>query len=219
MADARTPAARKANYTGGRPKDESKLSTEPRQVRNRLRRAAKSERLPKQDAQIKRDIEILYQKPVHDWDLEELARGRPRNSLGHFGGKAPAWITVAVQQEARKRLLDETFGKMANQIDLAIKTVVNLMLSTETDDKGKPVVDARTKLAAAMFVLEHFIGKPKAFIEVTSNDDGVRSALVPAIILDDGRPQGHLAAAPPKDIEGEIVEADPELMGDDDDGE
>jgi hypothetical protein len=215
MADKRTPAAKKANYTGARPKDESTLSTEPRQVRNRLRRAAKSERLPHQDAQIKRDIEILYRKPVHDWDLEELARGRPRNSAGTFGGKTPVWITVAVQQEARKRLLDETFGRMSGQIDLAIKTVVKLMTSTEVDDKGKPIVDARTQLAAAMFVLEHFIGKPKAFIEVSNNDDGVRSALVPAIILDDGRPQGHLAVAPPKTVEGEIVE-DAELIGDDD---
>ena len=206
---SQTPAARKANYTGARPKDESKLSTEPRQVRNRLRRAQRSGK--PRDAQIERDMAILYQKPVSEWDVEELAHGRPRNKVGNFAGTKPGWITVAIQQEARRRLVENTFGKMATHIDSAIKTVANLMLSEEVDDKGRPIVDARTRLTAAMWIVENFVGKPKAMIEVTNTDDAVRSALTPAIILDDGKPQGHLAA---NVVEGEIVE-DEELMGDD----
>lgn len=203
--------ARKANYTGGRPKDESKLSTDPRRVRMRLRRALAVS--PKKQAQIKRDIEILYQKPLDQWDNEELARGRPRNADGGFQGRPPSWITPTLVKEAKRRLLNETFGKMAGHVDLAIQTVVKLITSEEVDEKGKPIVDARTKLAASTFILEHVIGKPENRLEITS-DDATRQVLASAIVLDDGRPQGHLEV-----WEGEVVEDDdPELNSGDDDG-
>lgn len=192
-----TPAARKANYTGGRPKDESKLSTDPRQVRIRLRRAAKGNQ--KRDDRIGRDIAILYQKSIEDWDVEELARGRPRTANGDFRGKMPSWITPTVTAEAKRRLLDETFGNMAGHVDLAIKTVVKIMKDESIDDKGKPVTDARVKLAAATFVIEHIIGKPKAVIEIGA-DDFTRSAIAAAIVLDDGLPEDHFV------LEGDFVE-------------
>jgi hypothetical protein len=186
--DDRSPAAKKANYTGGRPKDESNLSQRPGQIRVRLRRAKKSH--AKVDGRVDRDIEMLYKKAIEDWDVEELARGRPRSKDGSFRGVKPSWVTAAVQTEARKRLLDETFGKMAGHIDQAIKTVAELMVSEEVDDKGKPIVDARTKLTAATFILEHFIGKPTAVVAVEANDF-TKQAIAAAIVLDDGRPEDH----------------------------
>lgn len=198
MSDPQTPAAKKANYVGSRPKDESKLSTKPSQVRVRLRRAAKGN--AKRDGRMERDIEMLYQKPIEDWDNEELARGRPRNKNGGFTGRVPTWITPTIQKEAKKRLLDETFGAMSMHVHSAIRTVVKLMTSEETDEKGKPIVDARTQLAAAMFLIENIVGKPKAIMEVQA-EDFTRQALAGAIVLDDGLPEDHFVV-----VEGSVVE-------------
>jgi hypothetical protein len=208
MPDPRTRAARKANYVGARPKDESKLSQDPKQIRVRLRRAAKGN--AKRDGRMERDIQMLYHKPIEDWDIEELARGRPRNAAGNFGGRPPAWITPTIQKEAKRRLLEETFGTLAGHAHTAIKTIVKLMTSTEVDEKGKPIVDARTQLAAAQFVIENIVGKPKAVMELQA-EDFTRQALAGAIVLDDGDPQDHLV------IEGDIVEEEPEEEEFDDD--
>lgn len=187
--DPRTPGAKKANYVGGRPKDESKLSTNPKQIRVRLRRAAKGDK--KRDGRMARDIEMLYQKPIEEWDLEELARGRPRNEHGNFRGRVPTWITPAIQKEAKRRLLDETIGQMAGHIGKAVKAIGELIESDEVDENGKPIVDARTKFAASAFVVEHFVGKPKAIVEVTA-DEETRAAFAAAIVLDDGTDDSHL---------------------------
>lgn len=195
--DRRTPAAKKANYVGGRPKDESKLSTKPAQVRIRLRRAAKNNLL--RDGRIARDMEMLYQKPIDEWDLEELAHGRPRSKDGSFRGKTPSWCTSAVQQEAKKRLLNTAFGTLAGHIDIAVKAIADLINSTEVDDNGKPIVDARTKLAASIFVIENIIGKPKAVVEVQANEF-TKQAIAAAIVLDDGMPEDHFI------LDGEVVE-------------
>jgi len=180
----------------GRPADESKLSREPAQVRRRLRR--KHEKFST-DLDIYQDV--AYGKRIEEWDLEELARGRPRASNGKFNGKSPAWITPAVQREAKRRLLEHTFGKLAGHVDQAITAMGNLLVSEEVDDKGRPLVDARTKFAAAAFIIEHMLGKPKALIEI-GMDETTRSAIASAIILDDGMPQGHMT------IEGDFEEAE-----------
>lgn len=187
---------------GRRPNDPSKLSTKPAQIKNRIR---KREKPLQQDINLY--IEHVYKKPIEEWDLEELGRGRPRDKNGSFTGAAPKWITATVAQEAKRRLLTETFGELAGHAQTAVKVIVNLMTSTEVDEKGKPIVDPRTQLAAATFILEHILGKPKAVVDI-GGEDFVRSALASAIILDDGMPQGHLV------IEGEYEEVD-----DDDDVE
>lgn len=190
-------------YVGGRPKDESKLSRNPAQIRRRLRRSSQL-----QDGRRDRDIEMLYQKPISDWDIEELARGRPRNSVGDFRGATGSWITPAVQQEAKRRLIDETMGKLTGHLNSAIRAVGKLITSEEVDDKGKPIVDARTRLAAAQFVIEHVIGKPKALVEIEAADF-TRKLIASAIVLDDGQPQDA-----PIVLEGSFTE--PEGEDDDD---
>lgn len=187
----------------GRSGDITKLSTDPAQIRRRIRRA---------DGKISADVDMYlkakYDKPIEEWDLEELARGRCRDQNGQFRGQAPKWITPVVQKEARRRLLDHAFGTMAAHADLAITTIANLIKSDEVDDKGKPLVDARTRLQACIFILEHIMGKPKALVEVNAAEDHVRSALVPAIILRDGKPKHS-----PVILEGQYEETDEE--GDD----
>ena len=164
----------------GRHRDETKLSTKPSQIRNRLRR---------KHGRLEKDIELYIEhggmKPLHEWDLEELSRGRPRNKMGTFGGRVPEWITPAVVREAKRRLLEHAYGTMAGHLDLAIKTVAKLITSEERDGNGRLIIDPSTKLQAAKFIIEHIVGKPKAIIEV-EGDDLVRKALAQALILDDG---------------------------------
>jgi hypothetical protein len=188
-------------FAGGRPKDETKLSTKPRQIRNRLRRSAQ-----KQNKPYEADLKLLakydpHHKALEDWDLEELARGKPKDKNGNFTGPSPKWITPAVAKEAKRRLLDLTVGQLAGHVDQAIKTMANLMVCEDTDENGKPIVDSKTKFAAAAFIIEHTIGRPKAIIELSETEDRVARSIASAIILDDGRPQGHHEV-----IEGELAD-------------
>jgi hypothetical protein len=199
LKDDRTPAAKKANYVGARPKDESTLSRDPKQVRNRIRRKHK-----KWQNDVDIYINEIYQKPITEWDVEELAHGRPRSKNGSFQGKVPRWITPAVQQEAKRRLLHQTFGSLAGHMTSAVKCIGQLITSTEVDDNGKPLVDARTKLAASIFVIENIMGKPKAVVEV-NGADLVQQALAAAIILDDGGEQDEQIV-----LDGEWEETDQE---------
>lgn len=183
----------------GRSNDITKLSTDPKQIRRRVRRSE-----GKIQADVDLYLQVKYQKPIEEWDLEELARGRPRDKNGKFQGAAPKWITATVQKEARRRLLEHAFGTMAAHADLAITTIANLIKSDEVDDKGKPLVDGRTKLQACIFILEHIMGKPKAVVELTDTNEA-KSALAAAIILDDGKPQDE-----PIVLEGEFTDDDEE---------
>lgn len=180
----------------GRAKDPRTLSTNPTQIRRRLRR---------KHEHFQEDLELYKQhagfKPVEEWDPEELAHGRPRNSAGDFRGRSPAWMTVEIAKEARRRLLDQAFGGLASHMNAAIKVVKELMESDEVDDRGRPIVDAATKLKAAIFVIEHIIGKPSSVIEI-DGVDMTRQILASAIVLDDGKPQDVVV------LDGEFTEDD-----------
>jgi len=178
----------------GTPKDRSGLSRKPSQIRNRIRRNHDMT-----DEDIHTYLEVIG-KPIDQWDFEELARGRPRNVRGNFAGTTPEWITPHVVAEAKRRLLLGASAGMAKHLDAALKMIGSLMENTDTDDFGRPVVDAKTKLAAAQFVIEHTLGKPQAVVQITG-DDQVKQALAAAIVLDDGLPQDA-----PSVIEGQVVE-------------
>ena len=162
--------------------DRSVLSKKPEQIRRRMRRS--SQHL---HGDLEQYVEVTAYRPVQEWDLEELARGRCRAKDGTFRGIKPSWITPAVAQEARKRLMDHTFGKMAGHVDAAVTVIRQLMESRAVDEYGKPIVDARTRLAAATFIIDHVVGKPTARVDVTS-DDIVRQFIAGALVLDDGQP-------------------------------
>lgn len=180
-------------------RDPSKLSTNPKQIRTRMRRRG---------LDLDRDAELYaihgYKKPIHEWDLEELARGRVRDKNGEFRGRAPSWITPVIMKEAKRRLLAETYGKLAGHIDQAVVTMGNLLTSEEVDENGKPLVDSKTKFAAAAFIIEHTIGKPKAVVEIDATED-TKNALAAAIVLDDGQPQDHEV------IDGEFTEEESDV--------
>lgn len=138
---------------------DGKLLT-PKQIRARARRKMKRKEFITEQEQ-----DYLYQKPVEDWDLEELARGRPRNSKGTFTGPRPKWISAQVHEAAMERYTAAVKTDMrATTVD-ALETIRWIINNDEVDDKGKPVVPAGTKLEASKFLLEHVVGKPTQRVE------------------------------------------------------
>lgn len=138
---------------------EGKLLT-PKQIRARARR--KRDRADIMSAQ---ELEYLYQKPVDEWDLEELARGRPRTAAGDFRGPKPKWIKAAVHEEAMERYTAAVKSEMSATTVDALEVIKHIINDEQTDDRGKPLVPASTKLEASKFLIEHVIGKPKQRIE------------------------------------------------------
>lgn len=139
---------------------EGKLLT-PKQIRARQRRAAKRN---KKGTMSEVEFAALY-KPIEEWDLEELARGRPRNMEGNFRGRKPQWITREVHERSMELFVDLTKSQLGALAPDALDSLRWVISSEEQDERGKPLVPASAKNQAAMFVLEHIVGKPKQHVE------------------------------------------------------
>lgn len=139
---------------------DGKLLT-PKQMRARARRRMKKAR---PELLTEEEFNALY-KPVEEWDLEELARGRPRSPDGTFRGPKPKWISAAVHEQSlelfRKTIRSEMSAKTVTALD-----VFDYLLNNENVDmKGRPIVPPSVKLQAAQFLLEHVVGKPTQRVE------------------------------------------------------
>lgn len=133
-------------------------SKEAKQIRQRARR--KRAKLSEEE------MALLYGKPIEEWDLEELARGRARASDGTFKGKTPPYIDRRVHEQIVRRFEEIVRTEMnAHTVD-ALTIIGKILNDQEIDEKGKPRTAAGTKLDAAKFLIEHVIGKPKQRTEV-----------------------------------------------------
>lgn len=138
----------------------------PKQIRARARRRRKrNKHLTEQE------LGYLYQKPVEEWDLDELAHGRPRNAKGHFAGPKPQWVDRVVYEEAMAKYLSVVKSRMKITTVDALDVLKDIITDDNYDEKGKPIVPASTKLDAAKFLIEHVVGKPTQRIE---NDVSVK---------------------------------------------
>lgn len=147
-----------------RPTDaDGKLLT-PKQIRARARRRAVNNRKKTKELLSTEEFNALY-KPIDEWDLEELAHGRPRNSKGNFAGPKPKWITRQVHERAMEQFQLAIKTQMNSLTPDALTTLQWVMNSDETDERGKPIVPASAKNQAAMFFVEHLIGKPTQRVE------------------------------------------------------
>ena len=154
----------RGDATDARPVNaEGKLLT-PKQIRARARRAAKRSRKNGKAIMSDLEFEALY-KPVEEWDLEELARGRPRDINGKFNGRKPGWITREVHERAMEMFIETTRADMGAMVPDALKALQWVIQHDEVDERGKLVVPAAAKNQAAMFMIEHFLGKPKQRME------------------------------------------------------
>lgn len=138
---------------------DGKLLT-PKQIRARARR-----RMKRNEVLSAQEMDYLYRKPVHEWDLEELAKGRPRGPDGTFRGDKPKWITREVHEAAMDQYLVAVKSKMNQHSVDALDVIHNILNNNDVDDNGKPVVSPSTKLDTAKFLLEHVIGKPTQRVE------------------------------------------------------
>lgn len=107
------------------------------------------------------EMQALYGKPVEEWDMEELARGRPRASDGTFKGRAPRWLDRSLHEQIVKRFEEIVRAEMNGHTVDALAVIGKILTDEGIDDKGKPRVPAGTKLEAAKFLVEHVVGKPK----------------------------------------------------------
>jgi hypothetical protein len=181
-------------------------STDPKNVRARIRRRAGKVN------EINELVDLLPNYDVSTWDYEELARGRPRDKNGGFGGKRPKWVTHLVIQEAQRRLKDWTLEEIALQALDAVKAIGNIITNDEVDDDGKPIVSSSVRLQAAQFIVEHMVGKAKVHVDVDTGDK-LTAMLARAIVNPDG--SGYM----PKMIEGELADPVDDAEDEDDDSE
>lgn len=144
---------------------EGKLLT-PKQIRARARRQAakKGKRARSQPVMSEQEFEALY-KPIEEWDLEELARGRPKGADGSFRGRKPGWITREVHEKSMEMFQMMVKTEMSSMSITGMDTLRYILENEESDDRGKPIIPASVKLQATTFLLEHVVGKPKQHIQ------------------------------------------------------
>lgn len=144
-----------------RPRDARGKLLTPKQIRARARRAGN-----KLDVMTAEELAYLYpQKSVEDWDMDELAAGRPRNRKGSFSGPKPKWITREVHERAMERFVQGVKRDMQVTTVKGLEVLDDLLENDEVDEKGKPIVPAGTKVDIAKFLIEHVVGKPTQRVE------------------------------------------------------
>jgi len=192
-----------------RPKNSNGQLMTGRQVRSRARRKlAKGKRLDEET------FEAWAGKPIEEWDLEELARGRTRDVSGGFRGKPPEYMPRAVHERIAERFKLLVKDQMNQNATVALGVIGNLITNNLVDDKGKPIVPANVKLDAAKWLVEHVIGKPQQQVtqDISVKLQGILGAVMVQPTLDDNHPD--MAALPrgytPGHIgtRGEAIEAD-----------
>lgn len=176
-----------------------KGTVEQRSAQKRLRRT-----VARLEDEILADIEVVYKKPIEEWDWEELSRGYPKDEDGAFPKRKPAWITPAITAEVQRRMRNLSEHELMTYAQQAIKTLAGLMTNEEYDDFGKPVVPASVKMQSATYILNHVIGTPKARVEVVEHNP-LMEMMGAVLVNPDGNPS-HIV------VEGTIEEPD------DDDG-
>lgn len=174
-------------------------SQRPRAARRRLRE--NTERL---EDEIMSDIATVYEKPVEEWDWEELSHGRPRSERGYFDGRKPSWITPAITAEARRRMRTLTEDELMVHAGTAINVLKDIMTNSEQDDFGKPVVPASVRVDAAKYVLNHIIGTPKARVEVNETNP-IRDMMADVLVNPDGE-ASHMVIDMPGDADDDDEE-------------
>lgn len=185
------------------PKREPVLT--PKQIRARARRRG--------DLPSVKEQEALLGKPVEEWDLEELARGRPRNAQGNFSGRPPSYISREIHEKAMDRFKEMVRTDMRSHTVLAMDKLKEILQDDEIDEKGKPHVPASVKVDVAKFLIEHLVGKPTQPIQ---NDINIKlQGILGAVLVQPDQAGGFVPSSSHREVlEGEVVDDE-----EDEDGE
>lgn len=189
-----------------------------KQVRSRARR-----QIQKGKPVADEDFEAWSGKPIDEWDIEELARGRPRDAGGHFRGMPPKYMPRAVHERIAERFKMLVRDQMNQNSVVALGVVKNILINEEVDEKGKPLVPAGTKLDAAKWLVEHVVGKP---VQPTQTDisvklQGVLGAVMVNPTLDENHPdmvalpRGYSPAHIGTRGEGDVIDVQADWEDDD----
>lgn len=168
-----------------RPRNSKGQLLTSKQVRSRARRTLKKgKRLSDEE------FEAWSGKPIEDWDLEELARGRPRDSAGGFRGARTQYMPRAVHERIAERFKALIRDSMNFNATMALGVVSNLLDNNDTDDKGKPIVPPNVKLDASKWLIEHVIGKPvqPQTTDISVKLQGILGSVMVNPIIDDSHP-------------------------------
>lgn len=173
----------------------------PKQIRARARRAGALPNLKEQEA--------MLGKPVEEWDLEELAKGRPRNAQGNFAGRPPSYISREIHEKAMERFKEMVRTDMRSHTVIAMDIMKKIMLDDDIDEKGKPTTPASVKVDVAKFLIEHLVGKPTQPIQ---NDINIKlQGILGAVLVQPGEiPGSFVPASSHREVEGSVVEDDEE---------
>lgn len=136
-------------------------SKEKKQIRQRARRKLRN---LSQDEQ-----EALWGKDISKWDLEELARGRPRADDGSFRGKAPGFLSRQLHEEIVRRFSEIVREEMNTHTVDALKMVATILTDNSTDVKGRRNTPRSVQADMAKWLVEHVVGKPKQHVEMDIN--------------------------------------------------
>lgn len=128
-------------------------SKQKKQIRQRARR--KLAKLSEDEQ------EALWGKDIGSWDLEELARGRPRADDGSFRGKAPGFISRQLHEEIVRRFEEIVRQEMNGYTVDALRMLETVLGDNTTDVKGRRNTPRSVQVDVAKFLIEHVIGKPK----------------------------------------------------------
>lgn len=135
------------------------------------------------------DFEAWAGKPIEDWDLEELSRGRPRDAGGGFRGAPPKYMPRAVHERIADRFKLLVRDQLNQNSVQALGVIGNLLANEEVDDRGKPIVPPNTKLDAAKWLVEHVVGKP---VQPTHTDVSVKlQAVLGSVMVNPEYDESH----------------------------
>ena len=99
---------------------------------------------------------------VEDLDVEELARGRLKDSGGKFRGRPPKFLPRQIVDAMKAEHYKRVNGILEESLCDMVKTMREIALD--------PMIDPATRLKAAIYVYERFMGKTPDRVEVSRGD-------------------------------------------------
>ena len=117
---------------------------------------------------------------VTTWDDEELARGRRRDSGGHFRGRDPVLVPRAVHNEFLRRTLVQVERIITQSGIPAAETLLDLVQNEPADAAA-----AAVQLKAAQEVLNRLLGRAPEKAEITITERPWDRAMAAAIVASD----------------------------------
>lgn len=98
------------------------------------------------------------QEDLTQWDDEELAMGRRRDSRGNLSGRKPIYYTRPIFEELVRRTMSQAHELMRENTVVAIQMLVDIVKGGDVEDKDR--------LKAIDMILNRVLGKEPIKVEV-----------------------------------------------------